>query len=71
MIIITGASKGIGKYLFDSFLSNSNESVIGTYLTSKPTKHLKLLYQVDVTDYNYVKNFVDNISTILDDSQMK
>ena len=31
MILITGASRGIGKYLFDKFISEG-EKVYGTYL---------------------------------------
>lgn len=57
MIIITGASKGIGKFLFDKYNEQGKE-VIGTYNStivkgSKPDS----MYQVDITDYNQVNDF--------------
>lgn len=57
MIIITGASKGIGKFLFDKF-SEQGKEVIGTFnstivVVSNPNS----MYQVDITDYTQVRNF--------------
>lgn len=60
MIVITGASRGIGKFLFNSFLSFPNESVIGTYLNSKPTENLNNFVQLNVTEYDQVQKFVDS-----------
>lgn len=57
MIIITGASKGIGKYLFNKF-SEQGEEVIGTYnsnriIDSEPNS----MYQVEITDFMQVSDF--------------
>jgi acetoacetyl-CoA reductase/3-oxoacyl-[acyl-carrier protein] reductase len=62
MIIITGASRSIGKYLFDKF-SNSAEVVVGTY-NSTPVddgKFSKQMFQVDISDLTSVQNFFNNI----------
>ena len=40
MIIITGASKGVGKYLFNTFLNETSQDVRGTYFNSVPEKYL-------------------------------
>ncbi len=56
MIIITGASRGIGKYLFDSF--KSNEKVIGTYLNTKPLENSENVQQLNVNDFEQVEKFV-------------
>lgn len=62
MIIITGASRGIGRYLFEQF-SNEGFDVIGTYNTSSAeiTKDIDKYFKVDVSDYNSVKSFIDRI----------
>lgn len=57
MIIITGASRGIGKYLFDSF--KSNEKVIGTYLNTKPLENSENVQQLNVNDFEQVEKFVE------------
>lgn len=56
MIIITGASKGIGKYLFDEFKNRGHE-VIGTYNTTSCDPK-EGYFQVDVSDERQVKDFV-------------
>jgi NAD(P)-dependent dehydrogenase (short-subunit alcohol dehydrogenase family) len=58
MIIITGASRGIGNYLFNSFLQRGEESVIGTYFNTKPTENIGLFLKLDVCDFGQVTNFV-------------
>lgn len=65
MVIITGASKGIGRYLFKSF-SNENFDIIGTYNSSGSdiTNDINRYYKVDVSDYNSVKSFIDIIKDI-------
>ncbi|MBT3227845.1 MAG: SDR family NAD(P)-dependent oxidoreductase [Candidatus Marinimicrobia bacterium] len=60
MIVITGASKGIGKYLFNSFLNNSSESVIGTYLNTKPETNLENYVHLDVCNWDQVNKFVSD-----------
>lgn len=62
MIIITGASRGIGRYLFEQF-SNEGFDVIGTYNSSSAEilNDTNRYYKVDVSDYVSVKSFVDSI----------
>lgn len=58
MIIITGASRNIGKYLFET-LSEEGELVYGTFLSTKPDS-IGLedrLFQVDVSNYESVDQF--------------
>ena len=57
MIIITGASKGIGKYLFEKY-SELGKEVIGTYCSTIVEGNNSIsMYQVDITDYAQVSNF--------------
>lgn len=67
MIIVTGASKGIGKFLFDKF--KTNYKVIGTYLSTKPDtlEDLDFLYKVDVSKYESVAQLVFLIKKDLTD----
>ena len=61
MIIITGASRGIGKYLFEEF-SRSGETVYGTYNTTIPSTDMKeCLMKVDISDHSDVKNWIESI----------
>lgn len=59
MIVITGSSKGVGRYLFDSF-SNEGLDVIGTYNSSKEN-HSHKQYSVDISNYNSVVEWIDLI----------
>jgi NAD(P)-dependent dehydrogenase (short-subunit alcohol dehydrogenase family) len=56
MILITGASSGLGKTIFESFLEKGIP-VQGTYHASKPdnTEYYK---QVDVSDYQQVQQWI-------------
>ncbi len=59
MIIITGASRGIGNFLFETFNSNnSQEKVIGTYLSTVPSGDLENFQKLDVNDFTKVEEFV-------------
>jgi len=61
MIIITGASRGIGKYLFEEF-REAGEKVYGTYNTTHPdTDKKEYLMQVDISNYSNVKNWIEKI----------
>lgn len=60
MIIITGASRGIGKYLFDRY-SKTDEITIGTYLHTIKHKRSDKLQLVDITDYKNVEQFFFNL----------
>lgn len=58
MVIITGASKGIGKFLFETFLQN-NENVLGTYYGTIPSDHLSKFGKVDVKSVASVAEFIN------------
>jgi len=60
MIIINGASRGIGNFLFNSYLRNENE-LIGTYNSTKPSSNLEFFEKLDVTDFKSIETFVDKI----------
>ena len=63
MIIITGASKGIGKYLFERF-KKEGQAVIGTYNSSNKTNDNNM-YKLNITDESEVIAFFDKISAQL------
>jgi NAD(P)-dependent dehydrogenase (short-subunit alcohol dehydrogenase family) len=67
MIIITGASKGVGRYLFESFAKDGNE-VLGTY---NSTNNINLVdnpnyYKVNIVDSENVEIWIDSIRNKLD-----
>ena len=67
MIIITGASKGIGKFLFDKY-DEQGKDVIGTYnSTIVKGRKRDSMYQVDITDLNQVNGFFLEIKDRLSD----
>ncbi|MDZ4726977.1 MAG: SDR family NAD(P)-dependent oxidoreductase [Leptospira sp.] len=66
MIIINGASRGIGKFLFESYFGK-NEQVIGTYNSTKPKDNLDFFENLDVTNQNSVSTFVKKITPKLND----
>ncbi|MCB2219452.1 MAG: SDR family oxidoreductase [Bacteroidetes bacterium] len=59
-IIITGASRGIGKYLMEMF-KKEGEEVYGTYLNTPPDEGGENMSKVNIGDYNEVKTWVDSI----------
>lgn len=67
MIIITGASRSIGKYLFQEY--SSKYAVVGTYLSSQPDFDAGKgkLFKVDVSSYESVSSFYDTIKDSLRD----
>lgn len=63
MILITGASRGIGKFLFDEF-TNSGEEVYGTYLIKNSGfSNNKKYFQLDVTDYGMIESMIETIKS--------
>lgn len=63
MVIITGASKGIGKYLFDKFIE-AGEIVYGTYNSTYPkTEHEEYYTKVDISNYSDVINWIEIIKS--------
>ncbi len=60
MYVITGASRGIGKFLFEK-LSREDELVLGTYHRTAPTgADDGKLFQVDVSNFAQVRDFVQS-----------
>ncbi|MBC8377029.1 MAG: SDR family NAD(P)-dependent oxidoreductase [FCB group bacterium] len=62
MIIITGASKGIGKYLMESYMDRGTEPIVGTYLSTVPQEHIDNFVQIDVCNSTQVTDFIENIA---------
>ena len=61
MIIITGASRGIGKYLFEKFCE-AGENVLGTYNSTNPdADKRKFFYQVDISDNSSIIEWIERI----------
>lgn len=69
MIIITGASRGLGRFILEKYIIE-NENVIGTFLNSniEDPKLSKLMFSVDVSDFKSVKDFAKRL--ILPDSEL-
>lgn len=66
MIIITGASKGIGNFLFENYKTNGLK-VLGTFNSSfLESKNQELLYKVDISNFSEVKNWIDQIENKLE-----
>jgi len=60
MVIITGASRGVGNFLFNSLKETTNEPIIGTYNNSRPTEDIECFYQVDICKINEINSFIEN-----------
>lgn len=58
MIIITGASQGIGEYIFNYYL-NKGYDVTGIYNKTEPIHNIENYVCLDVTDENAIKHFVE------------
>lgn len=66
MIIITGASRGIGNYLFKKFWK-SGETVYGAYnLTYPKTDKIEFFTKVDISDYSNVKDWIEKLGDKID-----
>ena len=64
MIIMTGASGGIGSYLIEHLSKDKDDEIIGTYNTHKPepTDRVVGFYQVDVTDSGSIERFTATVA---------
>lgn len=62
MVIIIGASKGIGKFLFEEFKSLGID-VMGTY--NSTVSNSEKLYKVDVTDFYQVSKWIEKESNLM------
>ncbi|MGK7390777.1 MAG: SDR family NAD(P)-dependent oxidoreductase [Candidatus Cyclobacteriaceae bacterium M2_1C_046] len=65
MIIITGASRGIGRFLLEEFISEGNTDVIGFYNKTKPAGFSDHYYQLDVRNYIDIENFFNSVESDL------
>jgi len=64
-ILITGASRGIGSFLMTKFAAEGKE-VFGTYNSTVPTSSEMKLTQVDITNIDDVKRWIEKTCTIED-----
>lgn len=60
MIIISGASRGIGKYLFETFWEQ-NITTVGLYNSTKPERFSECYYKVDIRNFQEVEKTVTSI----------
>ncbi len=61
MILITGASKGIGEFLLKKF-HDSGETVVGTYCSTPPQKELQEIYsKVDITNSENISSWIEGM----------
>ncbi|WP_158542191.1 SDR family NAD(P)-dependent oxidoreductase [Pedobacter chinensis] len=58
MIIITGASRGIGKYLLHYFVNRGEENVIGICNNTIPDSNLAHYYKLNLKNDTEIKNFI-------------
>ncbi len=66
MILLTGASRGIGKYLFETF-HESGETVSGTYHVTRPEPGYRDHFsRVDITDSGDVHSWIESIRDRID-----
>lgn len=66
MIIITGASRGIGKFLFEHYL-NEGQKVIGLYNQTIPDTNLIYYSKVDITRDEDIRCMIEEKSAELKD----
>lgn len=62
LIIISGASSGIGEFLFQSLSSTNENIILGLYNSTKRAG--ENYYKVDITDYKEVEAFINSISSL-------
>jgi len=60
MIIITGASRGVGNFLINSLIKTTEEPVVGIYNRSKPSDKSKIFTKIDVCNIEEINNFVQH-----------
>lgn len=59
MILITGASKGIGKYLLERY-ANENQLVFGTYNNTEPTSFIDKYNKVDIRSISSIYKWINS-----------
>jgi len=63
MIIINGASRGIGKFLLEKY-QELGEKVFGTFCNTKPKSNSEVYIKVDVRDYKTIEKLYKKINPI-------
>lgn len=66
MVFINGASKGIGRFLLESYL-NSNETVVGTYNNTMPHDKLDNYIKLDIRNWVQVETVLEELIKKYDD----
>jgi acetoacetyl-CoA reductase/3-oxoacyl-[acyl-carrier protein] reductase len=61
-ILITGASQGIGKYLFEEFHCKGHK-VFGTYNKTQPQRYEEFFSKVDVNNSMSLSNWISSIAS--------
>ena len=65
MIIVTGASKGIGKYIFEQYIKKEPD-VFGTYNSSNiDLDHQDSLFKIDISNFSEVSSWIQEIENRL------
>lgn len=64
MIILTGASRGIGHFLMNAFIKDGVE-VLGLYNNSIPKENKNLMFKVDISNSFEIKNFIESHNELL------
>ncbi len=64
MILITGASGGIGSFLLEMFLEQG-DPVMGLYHHTQPEFHQELYHQLDITAEHEIEKFVNSRRELL------
>lgn len=65
MIIITGASRGIGDFLFKTYFENGEENIRGLYNNTKPLENIEKFTKLNLINYGEVETFVNSIQNEL------
>jgi len=65
MILITGASRGLGKYIFDKYNTFDEKNVYGTSNNTQ-VEGIPNIVKVDITDFKSVENWILSIDNIKD-----
>jgi NAD(P)-dependent dehydrogenase (short-subunit alcohol dehydrogenase family) len=60
VILITGASRGIGNYVFNRYLQQ-NKNVVGFYHNTVPLENIDRFYKMDVRNYIEVESVIQKL----------
>ena len=69
MVIITGASQGVGRFLLDRYVSKG-ELVVGTFNNTRPSTNTDCYHKLDVRDADAVSDFCERIGAGVEEPVM-